>query len=428
MAIKQLSIKFAFGLVLTALLGPFALAQQAPKQEKLLNGLKVLMFPSPSADRAEVRLRIHSGSAFDPQGREGVMKMLAETIFPSDAARSYFTEDLGGDLKIISNYDYIEIAASSRPEQLFAMLETLSNSVSDPTIDKETTDMVRASVLKNLEGAMKDASYVADEAIAERLLGTFPYGRPENGTPESLGQVDFADIRLAYERFFGADNATLAISGKFEPTGTYRAVRRYFGSWLKSDKRVPPTFRQPDAPPVAYKMVPSPENGRSEIRFAVRGFARSDADLPAGAVLAKIYQDRLRAKSPADRRDAVFVTHRANILPGTLVFAVKDIRWDSVPVSGGKFEASDMVKQVMSEKVTDVEFAAARAAVQSAYNATDNVTLWLDVDTYRLASIKSERAAFANVSIADVHRVAEKLKAAPMATVLAVTPVAAEQK
>src|SRR4051794_6990253 len=69
------TMKFAFlvqklGIILfLASLGVFA--QKAsirdPKQEKLLNGLKVLMWSDPSADKVAVKIRVHSGSAFDPQ-------------------------------------------------------------------------------------------------------------------------------------------------------------------------------------------------------------------------------------------------------------------------------------------------------------------------------------------------------------------------
>jgi predicted Zn-dependent peptidase len=67
-----------------------------PRQEKLLNGLKLLMWSDPSASDVKVSIRIHSGAAFDPQGKEGVMQLLADNIFPTAASKSYFAEDLGG--------------------------------------------------------------------------------------------------------------------------------------------------------------------------------------------------------------------------------------------------------------------------------------------------------------------------------------------
>jgi predicted Zn-dependent peptidase len=64
-----------------------------PRQEKLLNGLKLLVWNKPQAEKIAVKLRIHSGSAFDPQGKEGVMALLAEAFFPNEAQREFFAED-----------------------------------------------------------------------------------------------------------------------------------------------------------------------------------------------------------------------------------------------------------------------------------------------------------------------------------------------
>src|SRR6187402_3122300 len=119
-----------------ALLSLNALAQKpgssTPRQEKLLNGLKVLMWNDPAATEVRVSIRIHGGSAFDPQGKEGVMQLLSDNIFPSAASKSFFTEDLGGNLEIITNYDYIQVNATAKPSNFVTLIETLAQAVSTP--------------------------------------------------------------------------------------------------------------------------------------------------------------------------------------------------------------------------------------------------------------------------------------------------------
>src|SRR5829696_4038094 len=87
----------------------------APKQEKLLNGLKILMWSRPEADNVTVKLRVHAGAAFDQQNKEGTMCLLSEAFFPNQDAREFFKDELGGSLKITCNYDYVEIEATSKP-------------------------------------------------------------------------------------------------------------------------------------------------------------------------------------------------------------------------------------------------------------------------------------------------------------------------
>src|SRR5215813_3309979 len=172
---RRSSIAF---LVLFVLAGSAAPQTPKPRQESLLNGLKLLMWRDATADKITLKVRINSGSAFDPQGKEGVMKLLAEDIFPTAETRDFFKEDLGGSLDIVSNYDYIQISTTAAPDQLLTLLETVSRAVSNPTIDKETTAKLRILQLERLKQLEKDPAYVADMAAAKRLLGTFPYGRP----------------------------------------------------------------------------------------------------------------------------------------------------------------------------------------------------------------------------------------------------------
>ena len=64
------------------------------------------------------------------------MKLLTANIFPNAEIKEYFRDDLGGNLNIESNYDYIQVSASAKPDQLLTMLETVSTAVVNLPIDK----------------------------------------------------------------------------------------------------------------------------------------------------------------------------------------------------------------------------------------------------------------------------------------------------
>ncbi|HEX3101180.1 MAG TPA: insulinase family protein, partial [Pyrinomonadaceae bacterium] len=168
---------FAFASLIAIILSfsaaAFSQSLPAPKEEKLLNGLKVLMWNDVKTDKVSVKIRIHAGAAFDPQGKEGTMQLLADDLFPNDAVRESFAEDFGGSLDVVTTYDYIQINASSKPESLLTMLETLATAISNPTIDKDTTTKIRTALLAKLKVLEADPAYVADQAVAKRLFGTF---------------------------------------------------------------------------------------------------------------------------------------------------------------------------------------------------------------------------------------------------------------
>ena len=160
-------------LAVTATLLPVLTTQAqtlgTPKQEKLLNGLKVLMWNTPAADKVRVKLRIHAGSAFDPQGKEGLMQLLADHLFPTSSTRELFVEDLGGSLDVRTTYDYIEIDASAKPDSLLTVLETLSEAVSNLAVDKETLPKMRSTPW--LAGSRKNKATSATSPIIRSTKG-----------------------------------------------------------------------------------------------------------------------------------------------------------------------------------------------------------------------------------------------------------------
>src|SRR5690606_38411511 len=146
-------------IILATLLAANAFAQKAsptPRQETLLNGLKVYVFDRSPEKLVTIKIRVHNGAAFDPQDKEGVMSLLAESIFSTDAARDYFTEEFGGSLKIDCTYDHIEVTATGTPENFLSMLELLADSITAPDTEKETVARLKAEQLERVRELERD--------------------------------------------------------------------------------------------------------------------------------------------------------------------------------------------------------------------------------------------------------------------------------
>ncbi len=398
-----------------------------PRQEKLLNGLKVLIWNNPSADKISVKLRIHAGSAFDPQEKEGVMAMLAESFFPNEQSRTFFRDELDGSLEIVSNYDYIQINTTAKNGDFLTLIETVAQAVANPDLSKEAAAALKTALLARVQEAGKNSSYVADRAVAKRLFGTFPYGRASLGTAESLQKIDFADLRFARERLLTADNATLAISGNVDQALALRAARRYFGALSKSDKKVPSTFRQPDAPDASVVKVEMAGLPNSEVRYAIRGFARSSKEFSAAEIYARALQARFaEAVSKGPGTDAA-VTHDEHILPGAFIFRYRSqASSPAVLPAGSEGETTAVsLRSILARPVSESEFSAARNEALVSLDRRDVADVWLDVDTYRITSVADELKAFQNVTLADVNALASRLAREPMAIAVVAAPAVA---
>lgn len=379
----------------------------SPRQEKLLNGLKVLMWVRSNEPNVSVKIRIHNGSAFDPQNKEGVTKMLTSAIFPNEVAREVFRDDFGGSLEIIDSYDFIQINATSKPESFLDMIETLARAISNVQIDKELTAKLKTAQLEKLKENDKSLANIADLTVANRLLGTFPYGRTRLGNEQSIQKIDFADLIFARDRFLSADNATVTVTGNFNGDFAFRALRRNFGSWTKSDSKIPATFRQPDEPDTKLLPVTSSATGNTEIRYAIRGVARNDKDFPASQVLTKILYSRLQKTPNATN---FIAKHEGHLLPGLVILGYQK--------TGDAVETQNFINPIINQRVSVKEFDKAKAEVLTEWNKKSLDDWWLDVDTFKLTSVSSENQALQNLTISDVQKFAEKSAKNPMVSVI----------
>src|SRR5215471_2855197 len=63
-----------------------------PDREGLLNGLTILYGNPPGDPNVLLKLRVHSGAAFDLAGKGGTMALLADAMFPESSTREYVAE------------------------------------------------------------------------------------------------------------------------------------------------------------------------------------------------------------------------------------------------------------------------------------------------------------------------------------------------
>ncbi len=431
---KQAFLQIGFFLVTTFFLSTIVFAQDLkPKQENLLNGLKILMWNEPKSDKVALKLRIHSGAMFDPKDKMGTMTLLADSFFPEEGLKTFITDELGGSLVVTSNYDYIQVDISSRADSFDKILEILQTAVIETPISKENFAKLRDARLKKVNEDLKDPAIVADQGVAKRLFGNFPYGNPMNGTPESLAKLDRNDLLTAKDRFVTADNATLVIIGNFDSAFAVRACKQFFGSWQKSDKLVPPTFRQPDAPKQEILKIEMADIEKSYNRNARNTVGRSDKDYFATQIVTDIWKRQFCFSDESKRGE---LRYQSYLLRGVFYFSsstvnpkpkpevqVTSAEIAELPInsSGCSFFLLKDGKPVYPA-IAESDFTEAKnqllSGLQQKIQMNPSLSeLWLDVDTYKLGSVKDVLTRANNVSFAAMLRVAENLQKEPVVTV-----------
>ncbi|HUF03607.1 MAG TPA: insulinase family protein [Aridibacter sp.] len=381
-----------------------------PRSEKLLNELDVVIWSTAGTDRVTVRLRIHNGAAYDPRGKAGTFALLGDILFPEQGVRDYFREDLDGDVTVEVTYDYVEVTGTARADEFLTVLETLAPALMNTEITKETTEKLKTKQLAWLDDAGNDPKRAVSKAAATRLFGEFPYGRPVEGTPETIRSIDFADLIYVRERFLTADNATLSIVGDVRSDYAYLAARRLMGGWKKAGTEIPATFRLPEAPLKDTETIyVEGEVGRHGAA-AVESFARKHRLYHAAEILSRVIDARLRMSS-ADREGlSAEASNEGFLLKGIFLVATADRSPEAtVPGADSRLPARAGLIDWLSLPVTEKEFNEAHAAYFGELSRTGRDRLRADVETYGLGSAKDEMAAVRDLKIEDVRAAAKEL-------------------
>src|SRR4029078_9130610 len=255
---------------------------------------------------------------FDLSGKSGQMALLGDLLFPDPATVDYFTDEMGGKLDGRVTYDSTTITMVGKADQLEHIVEVLRNALISTQFAPELLTKMRDARIKLLRDTTIARAEVADRAIAARLYGDFPYGRPAAGSPEDVARVDRADVMLTHERFLNSNNATLAIIGGVTKQRAMRTLRQLLGPWRKSEQIIPTTFRQPN-PADTRTLIVNVPGPNVEVRLAARGVARSDTDFATATVLARLAQHPWQEIAPKLSRQPVFVRNEAYVLPGAFV-------------------------------------------------------------------------------------------------------------
>ena len=402
----------ALGFLLSLGIVSFLPAQSAPTptRELLLNGLPVLYWQRPGDANLFMKLRLNTGAAFDLTGKAGTMALLADALFPDPATREYVTEELGGRLEITTTYDSIDVTITGKASQAERMVELLRNAILGLNLSADSVNKLRDARLGQMRKAPLSNSLVADRAVATRLFGTFPYGRPAEGDLESLPKLERADLMLAQERLLHSDNAALVVIGGIEKARLMRALRQLLGPWQKADRGVPATFRQPNAPEERTLLINQAGTGNAEIRLAVRGLSRFDRDAIAASMLADVARQRWQAAVP--ELSSASVRHETHNLPGILIFAA------SVPPAAAQkalTAAQDVMKALAQTGPTPDELARAASATLAEIGKhpggeLDQIAgMWLDTELQKNSTSANPAADVSRVSVADIQRVATRL-------------------
>ncbi len=149
--------------------------------------------------------------------------------------------------------------------------------VRNPAFAPEEIERHRRQTLSAMQVGYDDPDYIAGAVFDRLVFGTHPYGRPGDGTPDSVSRITRDDLVAFHRAWFVPNNALLAIVGDLTADEAFAAAERAFGTWAMRD--VPETaMPAPPGPSRRVVVIDRPGSAQTEIRVGHVAISRTSDD------------------------------------------------------------------------------------------------------------------------------------------------------
>jgi zinc protease len=248
----------------------------------LSNGLQVLVVLHHEQPSVSFRLIVRAGAAQEPQDRPGVANFVATLLDQGTTSMSApqiadEVDSAGGVIAVGSGNEYTFVNGAVVKDRTELLLRVASDLVQHPAFAPQEISLQQNQALSSLQVAYDDPDYIAGLVLDHLMFGSHPYGRPNEGTPESIARISQRDLMTFHRTWFVPNNALLAIVGDLTADEAFAAAEKAFGGWQRRD--VPPvTLAEPPAPARRVLVIDRPGSAQTEIRVGQLAIARTSPD------------------------------------------------------------------------------------------------------------------------------------------------------
>jgi zinc protease len=258
----------------------------------LANGLQVIAVSHHEQPAVSLRLLVRAGAAQDPDDKPGVAALAATLLDQGTATRSAeqianAIDSIGGALGTGAGADLSFVNAIVMKDSLNVGLDLVSDLAQHPAFAPEEIERQRQQSLSGMRVSYDDPEFLANAVFDRLVYGFHPYGRPQAGTPAAVAALTRGDLLAFHKKWFGANNAILAIVGDVTAEEAFAGAERAFGAW---GQVATPTGTpvDPPAPTRRVVIVDKPGSVQTEIRVGNIGIPRKSDDYMALDLAAKV--------------------------------------------------------------------------------------------------------------------------------------------
>jgi zinc protease len=323
----------------------------------------------------------------------------------------------------------IELSFSAGRDSLRGTLRTLKEnseqafdylglSLAEPRFDSEAVERIRAQIMSRLRRETVSPRDVASRNWWATAFPDHPYGRPVEGTLESLPRISADDLRSYTRRVLARDQLKVAIVGDIDAQAAGALLDRAFGKLpAKAElQMVSPVVAQG----LGRRIVIQLDVPQAAVSFGGPGISRSDPDFMAAYIVNHIlgggsFSSRLYREVREKRGLAYGISDSLVWLNYTaLMIGSTATRADA---TGKTIEIIEHeIRRLAEEGPTEDELAKAKTYLKASFvlgldtsNRIASQLVQMQLDSLGIDYIDRRSGLIDAVTLADAKRVAKRL-------------------
>jgi zinc protease len=336
---------------------------------RLANGLQVLLAPDDAKPTTTVNLTYRVGSRHENYGETGMAHLLEHLLFKGSpkypAPKAEFTRrglSYNGSTWLDRTNYFASFTANE--DNLRWYLGWQADAMVNSNIARRDLDSEMTVVRNEMEMGENNPSRILFEKTLAMMYQWHNYGHDTIGARADVENVDIGRLQAFYRQYYQPDNATLIVSGKFDPARVLAWVQADFGKLPAPKRKLPAlytidpvqdgergiTLRRPGGVPLlfaAYHVPPGPHPDTAAVELL--GLVMSD--VPAGRLHKKLVESQLAAN--------VFSWNAALADPGFALFGAQLSPGQEADKAREALLAT--LESVAAQPITDEELNRARA-------------------------------------------------------------------
>ena len=363
------------------------------------------------------------GAIQDPPGKAGTSVMVASLLDEGagDLDSQAFHQRLerkAVELNFETERDAIRGSLRTLTENRDEAFDDLRLSLTAPRFDPAAVEIIRGQVLSLVRRAATNPADMARQRWWEIAFADHPYGRPANGTSESVPTITADDLKAYTRRVLARENLKVAVVGDIDAEAVKAMLDRVFGALPAKAELATVASVSPQG--LGRRVVIKVDVPQAVVAFGGAGIARKDPDFMAayivnhilggGAFSSRLYQEvrEKRGLAYSVYDSLVWLNHAALFLGGTAT------RADHAG------EALDLIEQeihrLAQDGPTEAEIAKAKAYLKGSYALNldssakiASLLVQLQLDNIGIDYFMRRPALIDAVTLADARRVAKRL-------------------